>query len=973
MNNKNNGEVSPFIYLDEVIALHSSDKSAITFNKLTLSYNQLENNINNLANTLVRLGINKGDVVATLFESGFEATIALLAITKIGAIYAPFDTKHPELLLKKRADILDIKSLLYHGNLGVLSKRILNSALSYQVSFDLLATTTPPVKRNPLDPACIFFTSGTTTEPKAIVGSALALKKSIIEPTELLALTSNDCLNAVARYAWSISMLELLAPLVVGGQSLLLDRAKVLNFDWLAEQLTQCTAFHCPPALLMPFSEYLLANNINTDNIRLTWYGGDTFTPRAINTVQQAFAKAQVGTAYGSTEVFGLSHIYIYPQNKSIARTLIGQPVTGIKQWIVKGELHMGGDRLMLGNLSYGKIDTTRLIFKQGTPYYQTGDYVKVHNDNNLEFIERQDNQIKIRGIRIELGEIDCTVCQVDKVKDSLTLPVNEAHTKRLTTFVIGPKNIEENIRLHLVNSLPEYMLPAQILIIDKFPITENFKVDRKALLALQETKNKSSAFSSTMNAVAALWNKHARINIQNSDDNFFELGGNSMSAAIIAAAITRDFKTRIEVADIYSLPTLRMLAEKIEQADSEALNNSPITNYPASFGQTGLFFRELFSKAGYSITVTRSFVFQENFDKDIVRSAIFQLIKRHSVLRAKLKLKQKKLTFHVIPIQEIHEKMIEVIQTNKPISINKDNENCVRKIETNFQLLHSTIFIKAFISTIESGGELIQLTVHHIAADDNSMMILGKEFAHLYQSIADAKMPKLPITENNFGSFALNQIETAESYKHQAKIIGQRLIEHYKEMSEVKQSEEFTTSTFSINKINTKFAEFIAAISWYLGQGYEQKTFIYRLTVALHRNAEEQPNVGMFINWVPIFCTYKQSLSPKQHLLRTVDSLNEAIERSNIAYETILMSNPELRQLKDYPFDAYLNELSFEDGAINLFENFVIPWSFSNDDGAFNVILIRFLDKLEIQINSSNDSDSSELAQSINSFLDAL
>jgi len=949
-------------FIDQIIfrtAKLNPEKCAIVSGDDSLNYAELERGVTNLANRLLESGAKPGDMIAVLLESGYQVTITLLAIHAIGCIYAPLDPQHTLLQLKEKIQIILPRIIIHDAGrkkiVGEIQAGDFRPLEFLPALITLSAAALPMIERGLDDPACIFFTSGTTGAPKAIVGSALALREAVLRPAKHLSLSSTDTLNALARNAWSISMLELLAPLVVGGSSRILSREKALNFDWLLEQLGQCTCFHSPPALLKSFSEYVNSTGLPLKHIRLVWYGGDTLSTLSLSQIMQAFPNARIGTAYGTTEIFGLSHIHFYDRAALPEAVLIGQPVPGMKQYIAWdagdskiGELHLGGDRVFSGYWKNGVVEPPATITAEGEKFYTTGDFVRQQPDGALEFIERRDNQVKIRGIRVELQEINKAIGKIPGVKDVVTLASKGDHeSKRLKSFIIGPGLDTQKLKRDLQQLLPDYAIPEEIHLLDKFPVTENFKTDYKKLDALKSdiTVNPLSTSDEVVELILAAWKRHAKIQSANLDDNFFERGGNSMSAAILAASLTREVGKRVDVADIYNCPTVNQLAEAIRKK-KQAGQPTTVTSYPAAFGQIGLFFRELKDKSDGSITCTRYILNTELFKDAFIVETIKRLVERHPTLKSRIALKTGQLHIQEAPTKEL---LIDegLIQRRPPVN----DLTAVEKISHTFSATDARPLMCALITPVDGKGELLQLTAQHIASDDNSMGRIAREFCAIYRALISGKVPQLAKSDQSYGNFALSQYGNRARYETRAEPIANELIRRLKIHSQSPLPITSIIHRIPLPDSEIPFSNLVALCSWALTRDNTQQAFTACLHVALERDSNEAPKVGMFVNLVPLFIDCDRNASFEEHLAHCKSRLTEALANSDIPFEVILRAQPTLRKLGQYPFDFYLNELNFTDIEEAPLKNIYINRSFSTDKNELSFTLVKTLDGSFIHI----------------------
>lgn len=994
-------------YLDEVIlgfAKASPEKTALLFQDQSLSYQELSQRVCKMSAYLMVSGVRRGDFVGVCLPPCLDVTVALLAVTRLGAIYAPLDPEHPQSQIAERLADIQPSAVIYN----TLSTTLFSSSAGHHLVLDdsqafegFQGALDRPVPRSFDDPACIFFTSGTTGKAKGVVGSFTALREAIVSPARYLNFTADDTLNSIARYAWSISMLEMMAPLVVGGTSLILDRAQALNLDWLAASAEQCTAFHCPPALLKTLVEHIdqqgechSRRSEALAEVRLVWYGGDTFTPETIRLIQKVFPNAQVGTAYGCTEIFGLSHCHLYPKGHSVEQVLIGEPVDSIYQYLLDdrqqpvaegeaGEIFLGGPRVAIEYWQQPELTEQKYIQVGDDRLYATGDFGRLV-DGQLAFMQRQDNQVKIRGIRVELGEVEFHLRQQEGVKDAAVIARDaQADTKELCGFVVFKEGCHSDLALlkrRLADAMPDYMVPAHIQTLDALPYTENFKVDRKALAKQSAAPADNTAVSFNdplIDQLLGAWQEAARVSPQSVDDSFFTIGGDSLSAAKLATILTRVLGERVEVADIYLRPTLAKQAQgfsghggRQDSGDTIGGGRDDSAIY-ASSGQKGLVFRELLEKRTASITCTRYIYRKSGFSTPIVRAAMKSLVLRFPTLRTQFKFARGNIALETQ--DDVLEDTISIQRMEGLWSV--EGEPGISKQSVRFDLKAGPL-ICAVISPLEKGGELLQLTAHHAAADDNSMGRLAQDFVEIYDAELRGRPSELLPLAEPYETFTTEQQAKLSSghYDADALALCQRLEAHLEkqdgalldlsqwsrdaffsmnhsvdlghiEKPAVGDIEADVNDTLDEKATSTiKFTEYVAALSWAMAQVFGRDTFVFCAHVALRRDEAERPLVGMFVNLLPVFVRVDKSDSPAQHAAKTQHDFEAAMSHSDLPYEHVLSKSAALKRLGGFPFDAFVNELRFDNRYLSGYEDILVQRSFSTDANEISMSLIRQL-----------------------------
>lgn len=988
---------STHLFLDDIVCnvaeLHPN-KTAIIYQDQNITYGQLVKRINALAAALKLNNIGAGDFVATLLSPGLDISAALLAISKVGAIYTPLDPEHPKSQLQERIDDVSVKFILTDTQ---NKEQASGFNVAYKETAHLLhegavsRLVVDNCERKLKDPACIFFTSGTTGKAKGVLGSFEAQRDAILEPAYHLNFDHNDTLNSIARFAWSISMLELMAPLVVGGTSLILDRDVALNFEVLKQNVKKCTAFHCPPALLKNFAHFVeseINKNDDLSNIRLVWYGGDKLSVESIESLFRVFPLANIGTAYGCTEIFGLSHCHIYLQGESVKKVLIGKPVAGMEQKLVAtggddtGEIYLGGPRVALQYWKQTELTESCFHLIEDKRYYATGDFGRIDKSGALEFVERRDAQVKIRGIRIELGEVEHFIQANKRVKEVVVLAKElTEEVKELQAFVVLHEAFVGTVKLlrsELKLILADYLLPSSIQVLAAFPLTENFKVDKKALLDIQtEDKATGDSITDAMTLrVARVWNEAAGVKATMMSDNFFDVGGNSLTAALVAVSLAREFNIIIDVADVYGSPILSGQTVKIREKLNDIIVNKTDVVY-ASQGQTGLIFRELFEKSHESITCTRYISCEKGFNDSLVKKAIVQLIKRFPTLNTRIKFVKRHIT--LVEASLPNESEISVVRSSGIWSVNGSRGPQLVKHSYKFDFKSESL-IMAAISTLGDGLEVLQLTAHHVASDDNSMARLAYDFICLYDALCMGTEPKLPVINDNYKRFVEEQNFRLErgDYQVAARDVGENLLAHYKKFGQdplldiphESQSSEMVAIDSDYTVQRQSFVQYVAALAWGMYQKFDRCEFVFCAHVALQRDTAENPKVGMFVNLLPLFIVINPDHTRDQYVQSVRDSFATAMVRSNVPYEQILSGTNELRRLTSFPFDAFVNELHFADEYPEGYDDIVVSRSLSTGGSEISMSVLHLPEGDKIKFESPALPDVNKLLGELSHYM---
>jgi amino acid adenylation domain-containing protein len=568
---------------------------AVRFLEQRLSYGELNRRANRLARFLTRKGIVEGRPVVVCVEPGFEIVIALLGILKAGAAYVPLDPSYPA--ARMRAILDDTRPEL------VVTQRHLQSVLTFgespvssleDIDTELARLAVVDAEQNPNAPisleqtAYVYYTSGTTGTPKGVAGSQRNLLHYVKSAERRYGLSPSDTMPAIARFSFSISMFELLSPLVVGGTSLILERAHILEPARMARTLGEVTVFHAGPSLLRGLIAYIRRNYPDFtafSRVRHASSGGDMVPPELLEALKEIFTNAEVFVIYGCSEIACMGTTYPVPRAERTLKTYVGRPFENVSVRVldqannvlppgVIGEIHFAGDGITLGYLNRPELTAEKFVTLDGRRFYRTGDRGRLSDDGWLEILGRSDFQTKIRGMRVELGEIEHALRRAPGVRDAVAVARDSPdQEKMLVAYVVlepetggnsgaDPATRLSALRRYLVDQLPEYMVPARYVELDALPLNHNLKVDRRALPKPSDADPRAGSKPSvrapetaTARTLAAIWQKLLRLERVGLDDNFFELGGHSLLAMQFSLEVEEALGVRLEGMDILREP----------------------------------------------------------------------------------------------------------------------------------------------------------------------------------------------------------------------------------------------------------------------------------------------------------------------------------------------------------------------------------------------------------------------------------
>ncbi|MBD2460793.1 amino acid adenylation domain-containing protein [Oscillatoria sp. FACHB-1407] len=579
---------------------------ATQFNHRAFTYQQLNQGSNQLARYLQRLGVTTEMPVGVCLERGVEAIAAMLAILKAGGAYVPFDPSYPPERLRFMVEDAGITVVLtqaeWADSLQTETTQIVCLEESWsditQESDENLST---PCTADQL--AYVIYTSGSTGTPKGVMVPHQAVVRLVCN-TNYIQIEPSDRIAQVANLAFDAATFEVWGALLNGAQLVGIDRETTLSSTdfvtalethtitilFLTTALLNQTVSHIPTAFKT--LKYLL-------------FGGEAVTVDRIRTILRCGKPQHLLHVYGPTENTTFSTWYDVQTIPENATTIpIGQAIANTQVYVLDahlkpvppgaiGEIYLGGDGLAKGYLNRPDLTAERFILERGawerghetkpsaissapdsplpTPsLYKTGDRALYRTDGNLEFLGRTDHQIKIRGFRVELGEIELAIAQHPMIQTAVVV-VREIDGERQLIAYIVPNQLmeptERDLRSFLKAKLPIYMVPAAFVVLDTLPLTANGKVDQKALplpdLSTPQITHSTAAPTTSLEAALVdLWTQLLGRSHVGIHDNFFELGGHSLLATQLVSRIRDRFQVELPLRKVFETPTIAELAQ---------------------------------------------------------------------------------------------------------------------------------------------------------------------------------------------------------------------------------------------------------------------------------------------------------------------------------------------------------------------------------------------------------------------------
>lgn len=598
-------DAAPTPRLFEAAVACMPDAIALRYRDQCRTYNELNQRANRLARRLRQMGVGPEVCVGVCMPHAIDAFVALLGIFKAGGVYVPMDPAYPADRLSFM--LADSGAAVLIAERATLSRLETGSIQSLEIAEEsaALAAYAPEnlgVAIAPESLAYIIYTSGSTGRPKGVCVPHGEAARHFVAMREIYAIERQDCVLQFASLSFDVSLEQTFVALIAGAALHIADGDMYDAAAFSAVlRLNGISVVNLPPAFWQQWTDEGLVPGESDfgPQFRLLVVGGDVMLPKTARQWQRnpAAATVRLMNAYGPTETVITATYYDVPREFGAGedRVPIGQPIPGTEAIVLDrfgnpvppglpGELYLGGNRLARGYHNRDELTAQYFIphpFQRspGARLYRTGDRVRQLADGNYEYLGRVDDQVKVRGFRIELREIEVALLRCEGVREAaVRCRADAAGDPRLAAYVVPVQGHAVDVlalRRALRETLPDYMIPSGITPMESFPVTVNGKVDYRALPDPSEEppaalKDCIAPRTATEEAVAAIWRDILHRDQVGMDDSFFDLGGHSLSAARVVTRIRAELGAQVALGEFLQAPTIAALADTIDGTRGE-------------------------------------------------------------------------------------------------------------------------------------------------------------------------------------------------------------------------------------------------------------------------------------------------------------------------------------------------------------------------------------------------------------------
>ncbi|TCN17538.1 non-ribosomal peptide synthetase [Mesobacillus foraminis] len=906
--------------LFEEQAEKTPENVALVFEGEELTYRELNEYANRIARTLIKQGVRRGETVGLLTERSIERIAGMLGVLKSGAAYLPIDPGYPAERIQYILDDCGTQMVLLHG--GVLPDTYEGKSLKVKEALAESDSSNPRRIPGPEDLAYIIYTSGSTGKPKGSLITHRNVIKTIIN-NGYLEVEEADRFLQLLNYAFDGSVFDIYASLLNGARLVLVPKDTVGDAIRLSRliQEEQVTISLMTTAL---FNAMVDVDLESLKGLRKLMFGGEMVSVNHVRKALRVMGDHRLIHVYGPSEatVFATTHS-ITGKDFDLNTVPIGGPISNTSVYVlnssgqllpegVPGELAIGGDGVSRGYLNRPELNKERFLenpFVPGDVIYRTGDLVRWLPDGNLEYLGRIDQQVKIRGHRIELGEVESRMKEFPAVQEAAATARMDSHGHSyLCAYIVWEgRATVALLRDYLREHLPDYMIPTRFASLDNLPLTPNGKVDKNQLPETQETHDHRHQKATTKleKKLVGLYQEVLNREDIGILDNFFESGGHSLTLLMLGARIPKELNMEIPLRDLYANPTVKELAEHMESLEeSTFVGISPAperTLYPVSFAQKRMYLvQEIEGNDSTHYNMPIALEIKGELQKDKVEAILRSLIERHESLRTSFHLEGEEIVQKIHSHAHFHLEVIPSSGRNEPMLL--------REFVRPFNLQTGNLFRAALIERTNE-DYILCLDMHHIISDGVSANLLFQEFISLYRG---ERLPELSIQYKDYSVWQHSEVQKQKIHEqeefwmdrfsgeiplldlpsdfiNQEEILsggetlslemGSTLLKELKELS----SREGTTLYTSL------LASFHILLSKYTSQ----EEIVIGTPVSGRRHADLEGIVGMFVNTLAIRMKSNPALTFKEFL-------------SNVKEESVLAFDH-----ADYPFEMLVEKLN--------------------------------------------------------------
>jgi amino acid adenylation domain-containing protein len=901
---------------------------AIESNSITLSYADLQAASGRVSGYLIEKNVKPDDVVAIYLDKRIEIIPAMIGVMNARAQFVLVDPSLPakriELMLGQVEPLLiisskrgpDIKAIIEDMPVCFFED-LLSRPMATDISY-------PDYNDN--DSLYVYFTSGTTGVPKGIIGSNCGLSQFIDWEIQTFKITTGMKISQLISPYFDAFLRDIFVPLLSGATICIPPQ----NEDFFTPQnltawidQSRISLIHCVPSVFRIINE-AIDSGLFVD-MRFVLMSGERIIPSELTNWYKVFGpRIQLVNLYGCTETTMIRAYYlIKPDDARLARIPVGFPIWDTEllvagkdmkacETIVPGDLYIISEYITKGYLAAPELTKERFITipdKSGKDRraFKTGDKARVMPGGEIELIGREDRQVKMRGIRIELDEIESAIMKSGRVRGAnVILSQDDRKNEKLISFVTGKDGadrvvIVKELQEHLAVVLPKYMLPSDIVVIDEFPLLSNGKINYDALNRLLVTERKViEPVDDLERKIMGIWKSILGDKSISTDDSFHRIGGNSLTIMNLIGKISRDFNVRISLSELFKNSTIQKQAAFVRNATANngmVILSAPRKDYYRLLSsQKRLYFLYEFEKSSLAYNLPQVVTLKGKLDRNKMTAAFNKLISRHECLRSYFKV------INDEPAQIVVDKI--EFEPEYIVSERTEVHSIIRRLIRPFDLGKAPLMRVALIQVAQE-EHVIFVDKHHIITDGQSQVILLKDFMTLY---SDGPMPELKVTFKDFAEWQYSDAQVKrvsvqrdfwmKEFSEEVQTLelpydfARPLVKRYEgNIVKFVIDQEQTSALNSIAQKEgaTMFMVMLSIFNIFLSKLGNQEDIVVCTPIAGRQHPELEHLVGMFASTLPLRNDAAQALTFHEFLQNVRTKTLACFDNMDFPYEELI------------------------------------------------------------------------------------
>ena len=953
---------------------------ALIYEDEQLSYNELNVRANQLAHYLKELKVGAETIVGLCVERGLELVVGMLGVLKAGGAYLPIDPAYPRERISFMLENAGATVLLTQERLSGVLPAHRGQTIYLDSQWDHIATRdSANLETEVSDQNAVYliYTSGTTGQPKGVLIPHRALLERTRAMIDVYQLSAADRMIQFVSPSFD-AFAEELFPILSCGATLVLtanpDLLEVTTLLRLVDRL-QVTTLHMTASYFHQIVEHLQDSRAEMPrSIRLLIAGGESASPeRVASWIEFGEERTRFAVAYGPTEATITATVHAAPEQadavRALARLPIGRPLANTGVYIldqrmellpagVTGELYIGGIGLARGYVGLPQSTAERFIpnphsSEPGARLYRTGDLGRYLANGEIEFLGRADEQVKIRGFRIELGEVEAVLSRHAGVRECVVVAREDVPgDKRLVGYVVELQPVEvSDLRAHLRASLPDYMVPSAIVILDELPLNTHGKIDRRALPSPQEVFGKADA-DSTLTPIeemlAAIWLEVLPVTHVSAQENFFELGGHSLLATQVVSRIREVFSIELPLRGLFEAPVLSDLAAQVETRMRAAagMPTPPLVRADrgveavVSFAQQRLWFIDQLEPNNPLYNNPLAVRLSGELKKGALERTLTEIVRRHEVLRTTFRTTNGEPVQVVtaptrIRLPEVDLSELDVVE-QEATAHRLAQQEAVEAFD-----LSCGPLLRVKLLRLKPREHVVLLTMHHIIADGWSMGVFINEVATLYRAYYEGRESPLPELEVQYADVAIWQRDwlQGEALERQLRyweeqLRGAATLElpvdrpraplrrHRGATHSFTLGAELSEALAQLSRRegSTLFMTVLAAFQSLLSRYCGQSDIVVGTDIANRHHRELEPLIGFFVNQLVLRTQVNAGDTFRELLARVKEVCLGAYAHQDVPFEKLVEELQPQRDLSRTPlFQVKLSVQNAQGGGVEL------------------------------------------------------